>query len=573
MIAGGFWKWRAWAAAQALLALLLIAIPAGARANDGPVRLEERCRIAADANTDLHIIAERLGRCDTPASKGYYGTIWVDYSQPPVRMIPKTWRMIFDNHPVQGLDLWLIDKAGKTQHVAYAPNAPDREWSAGNYFSLLVTPRQDVDRIVLRLTGSESHQYIRAPKIARAKDFAPIERDQAALYGIGVGMLALTVLFHLNLFFAMRRRFQLIYCAHVALLFAYALCYSGVVRIGLPMLGAGAISKLLTFSMTAATATGTAFVVEFLGLSMPRWARRWAAVAAGMSLVAAVLVTISPSAIAFYAAQLANLAALHAILVTAGILAAACIRRLPLAGTVALGWVVPILVSLMYPARAFGLIGDASLPDGLLLLSVTVECLILSLPVTARIRNLRIDHERAQERHMMLERQAQTDVLTGLANRRGFNDALARAAAAHAEPMPLAMLVIDIDHFKRVNDQHGHAAGDQILRHVAMHVAKVSGAGAIVSRYGGEEFLVALRGHDLMRAGTIAERIRCSIGVTFEAETELPPVTVSIGVAAGFSDDVETMIGDADCALYRAKNEGRNRVMLADGPIVYSAAA
>ncbi|MBS0502413.1 MAG: diguanylate cyclase [Proteobacteria bacterium] len=555
------------------MALLLIAIPAGARANDGPVRLEEHCRIAADANTDLRIIAERLGRCDTPASKGYYGTIWVDYSQPPVRMIPKTWRMIFDNHPVQGLDLWLIDKAGKTQHVAYAPNAPDREWSAGNYFSLLVTPRQDVDRIVLRLTGSESHQYIRAPKIARAKDFAPIERDQAALYGIGVGMLALTVLFHLNLFFAMRRRFQLIYCAHVALLFAYALCYSGVVRIGLPMLGAGAISKLLTFSMTAATATGTAFVVEFLGLSMPRWARRWAAVAAGISLVAAVLVTISPSAIAFYAAQLANLAALHAILVTAGILAAACIRRLPLAGTVALGWVVPILVSLMYPARAFGLIGDASLPDGLLLLSVTVECLILSLPVTARIRNLRIDHERAQERHMMLERQAQTDVLTGLANRRGFNDALARAAAAHAEPMPLAMLVIDIDHFKRVNDQHGHAAGDQILRHVAMHVAKVSGAGAIVSRYGGEEFLVALRGHDLMRAGTIAERIRCSIGVTFEAETELPPVTVSIGVAAGFSDDVETMIGDADCALYRAKNEGRNRVMLADGPIVYSAAA
>lgn len=573
MIAGGFWKARAWAVAQALLALLLVALPAGAQASDGPFRLEEHCRLAADANTDLHVIAARLTRCDSPAPKGYYGTIWVDYSRLPVRMIPRTWRMIFDNHPVQALDLWLIDKAGKTQHVAYSPNAPDREWSAGNYFSLLVTPRQDVDRIVVRLIGSESHQYVRAPKLARAKDFAPIERDRAALYGIGVGMLALTVLFHLSLFFAMRRRFQLIYCAHVALLFAYALCYSGVVRIGLPMLGAGAISNLLTFSMTAATATGTAFVVEFLGLAMPRWARRWAAIATGISLGAAILVAVSPPGLSYHACQFANIAALHAIGVTTGILLAACARGLPLAGTVALGWVVPIIVSLLYPARAFGLITDAALPDGLLLLSVTIECLILSLPVTARIRSLRIDHERAQERHMMLERQAQTDVLTGLANRRGFNDALARAAAAHSEPMPLAMLVIDIDHFKRVNDQHGHAAGDQILRHVAMHVAKVAGAGAIVSRYGGEEFVVALRGHDLMRAGTIAERIRCSIGVTFETETELPPVTVSIGVAAGFSDEVETMIGDADCALYRAKNEGRNRVMLADGPIVYSAAA
>ncbi len=570
---GGFWKARALAVAQALLAMLVIAVPSGARASSAPVRLVETCRIVADSGEDVRGAIERLRRCDNPASKTLYGTVWVEYSRLPATMIPKTWRLNFDNHALEALDLWLVSKSGQTQHVAYAPNAPDREWSAGNYFSLLVTPHTDVDRIVIRLTGSETHQYIRAPKIARAKDFAPVERDQAALYGIGVGMLALTVLFHLNLFFAMRRRFQLIYCAHVALLFVYALCYSGIVRIGLPALGSSGISMLVTFALTAATATGTAFVTEFLCMSMPRWVRRWAGVATSLSLGAAGLVMVAPHWLGFYAYYAANIAALHAIAVTTTILIAACIRRLPLAGTVAIGWVVPIFVSLMYPARAFGLISEAAVPDGLLLLSVTIECLILSLPVTARIRNLRIEHERAHERHIMLERQAQTDVLTGLANRRGFNDALARAAANHVEPMPLAVLVIDIDHFKRVNDQYGHASGDQILRHVAMHVAKVSGAGAIVSRYGGEEFVVALRGHDLMRAGTIAERIRCSIGVTFEAETELPPVTISIGVAAGFSDEVDSMLADADCALYRAKNEGRNRVMLADGPIVYAAAA
>ncbi|HYZ48933.1 MAG TPA: GGDEF domain-containing protein, partial [Sphingomonas sp.] len=176
-------------------------------------------------------------------------------------------------------------------------------------------------------------------------------------------------------------------------------------------------------------------------------------------------------------------------------------------------------------------------------------------------------------RHLVLERQAQTDALTGLANRRGFMDALARATAADEGPVPLALLVIDIDHFKRVNDQHGHATGDAILQRVAAHVARVAGSGAIVSRYGGEEFVVALRGHDLVRAGTIAERIRNSIGVTFDPGSDLPSVTVSIGVAAGLSDDLEALIADADCALYQAKNDGRNRVMLADGALIYSAAA
>jgi diguanylate cyclase (GGDEF)-like protein len=133
--------------------------------------------------------------------------------------------------------------------------------------------------------------------------------------------------------------------------------------------------------------------------------------------------------------------------------------------------------------------------------------------------------------------------------------------------------LIDIDHFKRVNDVHGHAAGDSILQHVATHVARVAGAGAVVSRYGGEEFVVALRGYDLARAGTLAERIRGSVGAMLDAAPGLPRVTVSIGVAVGLSDGLDTLLADADCALYRAKNEGRNRVMVADGPLMYAAAA
>ena len=556
-----------------LLMLLALLFASPAHAASGPMRLHEICRIAADHGTPVAEAVKRLDRCDRPAPKGYVGTIWASYDRVPDLALERTWRLVLDNHWVQRVDVWLLHPDGTSQHVLYDPKAADREWAAGNYLSLLVSPMRPVSRIVVRLTDARSHTYVRAPLIGRARDFVPFERDQAALYGMGVGTLALTILFHMSLFFAMRRRFQLIYCAHVSLLFGYSFCYSGIVRLLLPDLGPEAISRIVVFTMTAATATGTAFVIEFLGSTTPRWVRRWAAAATVASLMAGILLLISPAGLSYAAYVTANAVATHAVVLTTGILIAACIRRQPLAGTVALGWVVPICVSLMYPARTFGLISDASLPDGLMLLAATIECLVLSLPVASRIRSLRIEHERAHERHVVLERQAQTDALTGLANRRGFGEALARAAAGESEPMPLALLVIDIDHFKRVNDQHGHAAGDAILRHVAAHVARVAGSGAIVSRYGGEEFVVALRGYDLMRAGTIAERIRNSIGVTFETECELPPVTVSIGVAAGLSDEVENLISDADCALYRAKNEGRNRVMLADGPLVYSAAA
>ena len=98
----------------------------------------------------------------------------------------------------------------------------------------------------------------------------------------------------------------------------------------------------------------------------------------------------------------------------------------------------------------------------------------------------------------------------------------------------------------------------------------MAGAGAIVSRFGGEEFVVALRGYDLARAGTIAERIRNSIAAMLG--TSLPSITVSIGVAAGLSDGIAEVLADADCALYRAKNEGRDRVVVADGPLMYAAA-
>ena len=152
------------------------------------------------------------------------------------------------------------------------------------------------------------------------------------------------------------------------------------------------------------------------------------------------------------------------------------------------------------------------------------------------------------------ERLATTDGLTGLLNRRTFNSELEkRVREAQRYRRPLSLLLLDIDHFKKVNDTHGHPAGDAVLRGVAQVAAKQARETDIVARYGGEEMALILPETDAEGAARIAERIRQAVAAS---KHEGLQVTVSIGVATGFDDLVE----HADKALYRAKQSGRNRV-------------
>ncbi len=158
-----------------------------------------------------------------------------------------------------------------------------------------------------------------------------------------------------------------------------------------------------------------------------------------------------------------------------------------------------------------------------------------------------------------LHRISTQDGLTGLSNRRHFDETLAlewrRAARSRA---PLSLLLLDIDHFKPYNDAHGHQAGDDLLRRVAQTLREaVHRAADFVARYGGEEFVVLLPETDREHARAIAESLRAKIEET--------GVTVSIGVATAVatrdSSGVEEIVRNADEALYEAKRSGRNRVV------------
>lgn len=160
-----------------------------------------------------------------------------------------------------------------------------------------------------------------------------------------------------------------------------------------------------------------------------------------------------------------------------------------------------------------------------------------------------------------------TDPLTGLYNRRYMTHHLGTLVAQHNETgKPVSLLVLDIDYFKPVNDTHGHAVGDDVLKEFARRMqANVRGVD-LACRLGGEEFVVVMPDTDVALAYSIAERLRQQIAdrafAAAQGAVELK-ITVSIGVAAtlGIADDASALLERADQALYRAKREGRNRVV------------
>ena len=178
-----------------------------------------------------------------------------------------------------------------------------------------------------------------------------------------------------------------------------------------------------------------------------------------------------------------------------------------------------------------------------------------SAPVLANLRNLAVAEFRAA-----------TDGLTGLPNKRAVKDALKRMfAQALTTGSPLALLLVDLDHFKQINDQRGHPVGDQVLANVGAVLRSVLRGSDFAGRDGGEEFAILLPDTQMPTALEIAERIRAAI-----AEISLPgsdvSVTASIGIS-GFPDHASTLDRLerlADAALYVAKRQGRNRIEVAD---------
>jgi two-component system cell cycle response regulator len=187
--------------------------------------------------------------------------------------------------------------------------------------------------------------------------------------------------------------------------------------------------------------------------------------------------------------------------------------------------------------------------------------------VSAAVRMKTVQDE-LRARNAELDLISRTDALTGLANRRQLVERLAEMGSmSRRHDRPLGVLMLDIDHFKRVNDTAGHDAGDAVLREFARRLRQLPRVEDVVGRWGGEEFLVLLPDTGLVGARLFGERVVVAIAAepfALPDGTQLR-VTVSVGCAVDTPDDAEKLVAIADAALYEAKAAGRNRLVCAPG--------
>lgn len=187
------------------------------------------------------------------------------------------------------------------------------------------------------------------------------------------------------------------------------------------------------------------------------------------------------------------------------------------------------------------------------------EASIYNLKINSYLYEVRQLFQYFQKHIQLLNNQIQLDGLTGLKNRRSFDLQMENLANGK---VPFSLIMLDIDFFKKVNDQYGHLVGDDVLRYLALTMQDMSRKEDLCYRYGGEEFTIILTNKDIKEAYTLAERLRTKI-----AETPSPtgkPITISLGISTYQKGDLlpEEVIKKADTALYQSKNEGRNRTTI-----------
>ena len=173
--------------------------------------------------------------------------------------------------------------------------------------------------------------------------------------------------------------------------------------------------------------------------------------------------------------------------------------------------------------------------------------------------------DQLRQRNVELDRMSRTDVLTGLYNRRHLDEELVRQQSeANRHHDPLCVLLLDIDHFKKINDTFGHPAGDLVLCRFADRLRAELRASDIAGRWGGEEFLIIMPRTDLQGALEVAERLRRATAAS-PLVTGVPSIsaTVSGGCVASRGEEADALLQSVDTCLYRAKDSGRNRIVTA----------
>jgi diguanylate cyclase (GGDEF)-like protein len=374
-----------------------------------------------------------------------------------------------------------------------------------------------------------------------------------ALYAGFVGLVLALIAYNLSLWAALRHRFQLEYVAMVTGITAYMFTSSGAVMQLFPALANNDRLRLNYVLLTLSAVFAMRFIRSFFEERvLPDWLRRTINGVCMIALAAAVaFAVLAPTGIwvldRLYFVSLSLVLALVFV-----VLYYARRNRSRYFWLFSIAWAPPLVASVVRSLHGFGLVPYGFWLDNGNLIALAIEALLSSILITARLRELSRERDNALEGEQSALRLAGSDPLTGLLNRRAFLDkAIGREGG-------FRLMLLDIDHFKAINDRLGHESGDQVLRVVAGLIQAARPKGSLAVRLGGEEFalLVPLGRESESPPERLVAAIRAKpmpLGQT---------VTVSLGFADGMvacEEDWKRLYRLADTALYRAKSDGRDR--------------
>jgi len=506
--------------------------------------------------------------------------LWLRIDLQRVQSIPESWMLTFDYPLLDHIDVYDASRPGADPVARLGDRQP---------FARRIVPHRSFGiplgtdfyrlRLYVRIETTSSMQA--RPGLVSGRDLFLDSVREEMYFGVAYGVILLMAVYNLFLFFALRDRTYLLYVAATLSAEVFLMCLNGHAFQYLwprwPRL-ANEANPFLASTWLLASAGFARLFLEPARHSPPvaRVVNGFIVLGA-VSTVLAIFLPYQPAMM--FAAGGATLNGL-ALLVCGAVVWA---RGLRAARFFTIAWVGVALGTFNVALSRFGLIPDNDYTRNGALMGAVFEVVLLSFALSDKYRLMQAElegysrglesmvEERTQElaeANASLQKLATIDPLTGVSNRRTLDEGLVKEVSRHHRiGLPLSLAVVDIDHFKTVNDRHGHLVGDEWLRLVATAISSIAHRSAdLVSRYGGEEFAVVLPHTDADGARAIAERIR-------HAVRGIPPpiaggagVTVSVGVCTrvptGGAEALQ-MLDLADRALYEAKRGGRDRVVTA----------
>jgi diguanylate cyclase (GGDEF)-like protein len=444
---------------------------------------------------------------------------------------------------------------GTSAELAFSQQQASRYLQLGAIFEVPV-PRRDaaLTGMTLETTGTANLRGVVLGAALMPRSASHGLTDWlVALYAGFVGLVLALIVYNLSLWAALRHRFQLDYCAMVAAITAYMFTSSGAVMQLFPAIGNHDRLRLNYILLTISAVTAMRFIRSFFEERvLPAWLRRTIDILCIVALVSSLaFAALAPTGIwvldRFYFGSLSLVLSLVLV-----VLYYARRNRSRYFWMFTIAWTAPILTSFARSLHGLGLLPYSFWLDNGNLIALAIEALLSSVLITVRIRELSRERDNALEGEQSALRLAGSDPLTGLLNRRAFLEkGIGREGG-------FRLMLLDIDHFKGINDRIGHEAGDQVLRALAEVIQSYRPHGSLAVRLGGEEFGL------LIPLARQAEYLPDSVIAAVRA-TAMPlgqKVTVSLGFADGSvatEEDWKRLYRLADAALYRAKSDGRDR--------------